>query len=169
MSDPIRIVPADDETRIRNQQILADACPEFLRGVESVLTIRCMEHRAVPAYNTKESGGGECAACVVIPLLAALNEVWKLLTPGQRGCAVAANGHIVTNVAITYGALAKIRAAITQAEGRTNDRSRRRKNWNIRSPAEMFTSKNKTERRNHFGKSKRGNPARYPARGYSGV
>ena len=52
------------------------ACPtcgessEFLRGIESVTAIRCVEHRAVRAYNRNESSGGECAACAVESLRA---------------------------------------------------------------------------------------------------
>lgn len=41
---------------------------EFEDGIESVLYIRCMEHRFVPAYNHNEVTGAECAACAVIPL-----------------------------------------------------------------------------------------------------
>jgi hypothetical protein len=41
---------------------------EFLaeqRGIGSVVSIRCLPHRDVPAYNHNESDGGECAACAV--------------------------------------------------------------------------------------------------------
>lgn len=37
----------------------------FIRGVESVLYIRCMQHFKVPQYNENEAGGAECATCEV--------------------------------------------------------------------------------------------------------
>lgn len=42
----------------------------FVRGVESVMAIRCTKHMGVPQLNT-EAGGGECAACVVENAVAA--------------------------------------------------------------------------------------------------
>ncbi len=36
----------------------------FIRGVESVMTVRCVKHVAVPPRNTNEAGGGECGACI---------------------------------------------------------------------------------------------------------
>src|SRR5271156_684302 len=44
--------------------ISADLRRAYTDGVESVLYIRCMFHRAVPAYNSTE-GMGECAACAI--------------------------------------------------------------------------------------------------------
>ena len=42
-----------------------DESEDFMRGVASVVLIRCVEHRAIPPYNRNEASGGECAACEV--------------------------------------------------------------------------------------------------------
>lgn len=50
----------------------------FNEGVESVLTIRCMKHRAVPAYNSNEASGAECPACKVGELEAAKTSLLRI-------------------------------------------------------------------------------------------
>lgn len=51
--------------------------PEFLRGVESVIMIRCVPHRAIPPYNRNEASSGECAACAVESLRAEVERLRK--------------------------------------------------------------------------------------------
>lgn len=55
----------DNQDRIRlylSQQIAAAE----IRGIESVLRIRCTDHVRVAQLNTCEHGGGECGACAEI-------------------------------------------------------------------------------------------------------
>jgi len=47
----------------------------FKEGLRSVTSIRCSKHHGIPAYNAKESAGGECAACAIEPLRKLLDEV----------------------------------------------------------------------------------------------
>jgi hypothetical protein len=35
----------------------------FDDGVQSVMSIRCIEHRAIPPWNANEITGAECGAC----------------------------------------------------------------------------------------------------------
>jgi len=37
----------------------------FEDGIRAVLSIRCMNHRAVPQMNSNEATGAECAVCAV--------------------------------------------------------------------------------------------------------
>lgn len=46
---------------IRNHEQEGDH--SFSAGIESVLYIRCMEHRAEPQLNRAENSDGECAIC----------------------------------------------------------------------------------------------------------
>ena len=53
----------------------------FMRGVASVLAIRCTKHIAVPQMNAQEESGAECAACAVDREIAALR---ARLAEGER-------------------------------------------------------------------------------------
>lgn len=53
----------------------------FFRGVESVTSIRCIAHRAVPALNRAESAGGECAVCAIESLRGLLADAKVFLAP----------------------------------------------------------------------------------------
>jgi septal ring factor EnvC (AmiA/AmiB activator) len=37
----------------------------YFKGIKDVRMIRCMAHHKVPAFNSMEANGGECAVCVV--------------------------------------------------------------------------------------------------------
>jgi hypothetical protein len=50
------------QIRFHHAETASDAF--FSEGVESVLYIRCMEHRAAPKINEAESGQGECGECI---------------------------------------------------------------------------------------------------------
>ena len=55
--------------RLENSEEVATLTAErdqaFTKGVESVLRIRCWDHKEVPAYNAKEASGAECPVCKV--------------------------------------------------------------------------------------------------------
>ena len=57
--DDIRCLVKEVE-RLRHENAGA-----FESGLRAVRRIRCLEHRDVPQYNTKEASGAECAACEV--------------------------------------------------------------------------------------------------------
>lgn len=39
--------------------------PVFIKGIESVRSMRCMNHRAIPQLNTCMVSGGECPVCAL--------------------------------------------------------------------------------------------------------
>ena len=49
--------------QIQERKGVADT-DAYNSGIESVIYIRCIRHKAVPQENANESGGGECGACV---------------------------------------------------------------------------------------------------------
>lgn len=51
--------------RTRCPSCEADIEVHYFQGISDVLLIRCLEHRDIPAYNSSEASGGECAACAV--------------------------------------------------------------------------------------------------------
>lgn len=58
---------------------------DFTEGVESVIYIRCMEHREVPQYNTAEISGAECAACEAERWRQAVARMFASLGKGHSG------------------------------------------------------------------------------------
>jgi hypothetical protein len=65
---------AEASWQTQREQLTAALVAAYNRGeyegVGTVLRIRCLPHRDVPAFNGTESGGGECAACAVFDALA---------------------------------------------------------------------------------------------------
>jgi hypothetical protein len=109
----------------------AQETEEFLKGVESVLSIRCMKHRAVPQYNHNESSGGECGACIAEELSApsptqearewreanGYKTTYSLINPMDRECSpeIANNFHLTPeqfDAALDSFASSRVRQAL---------------------------------------------------------
>jgi hypothetical protein len=73
----------------------------FLRGVGSVLRIRCTKHYTVPQFNSNEVSGGECGACIAekssgpSPRIVELAE--RMVAVGQFPQISASEGHEVAD------------------------------------------------------------------------
>lgn len=54
----------ESEAEEKHRDCTPETCRCFKAGLESVISIRCLKHYAVPPYNRNEHGGGECGACI---------------------------------------------------------------------------------------------------------
>lgn len=54
-----------EHTRALLTEAIRQRDEHYFKGIKDVRMIRCMAHHKVPAFNSMEANGGECAVCVV--------------------------------------------------------------------------------------------------------